>query len=433
MFLLVLPVVLYVSYRLSGLFLVENLTITNLQDNIVYLLKTPGVSVKNAKTGQVLLIGGLIWLVAFAYCYTKATLNLMHGREYGTARWGSVRAFNKKYQSPEDENNKILSKNVRMSYEQSTLRNNNMFVVGGSGAGKTAFLVSPNLLNLHGSNVYTDPKGGLLKDYGCWLEQQPHTRVFSINLCEMEKSMRFNPFVFIRKRSDVPRLIRNIMQNTNPDEGTVNTADPFWDKAESLYLQSVFLYIWLECPRVETDAATGEMIRLERTFRSVLYLLDESKIDDNDELSDLDLRMQALENRNPKHPAVITYNRFRRGAGDTMRSIIISANSRFNQFDDPDILRILSGNDIPLDEIGAGINGDGRTKSYLFIIIPDDDDTWNFIPGMIYTLMFQELYFQARIFGGRLPIDVGFWFDEFANSVTRFTPKTVEITDRSVA
>ena len=411
-FLLLLPGVIYASFCLSGLYL-EDVSILNIQEKITYVLSHPSMAYKNEKTGACVGVGIIIWMVAYAYFFTQAQLNLMHGQEYGTAKWGTVKEFNRKYADKNEHNNKIYSKNVRMSYSAETLRNNNIFMVGGSGAGKTAFEVSPNLLNLHGSNVYTDPKGGLLQDYGKFLEAQQDTRVYSINLCEPEKSMRFSPFPFIRKKADVTRLIRNIMQNTIPDENLVNTADPFWDKAESLYLQSIFLYIWKECPRVEIDSR-GNEIRLERNFETVLYLLDEAKIDEDEE-SPLDLRMAALEARNPKHPAVVTYNRFKGGAGDTMRSIILCANSRFNSFDDPDLLRILSDNDIPLDEIGTGLNGDGKTKSNLFIVIPDDDDTYNFVPGMIYTLMFQEWYYQARLFGGKLPIDVGVWLDEFAN------------------
>lgn len=411
-FLLLVPIVIYVSFCLSGLYLDSNVSILNIQEKMTYVLSHPSMKYKNEKTGACVGTGLLIWLVAYAYFFTQAQYNLMHGKEYGTAKWGTVKEFNKKYADKNEHNNKIFSKKMRMSYSVKTLRNNNIFMVGGSGAGKTAFEVSPNLLNLHGSNVYTDPKGGLLQDYGKFLEAQPDTRVYSINLCEPEKSMRFSPFPFIRKKADVTRLIRNIMQNTTPDENLVNTADPFWDKAESLYLQSIFLYIWKECPRVEIGPR-GNEVRLERNFETVLYLLDEAKIGGEDEDSPLDLRMAALEARDQKHQAVVTYNRFRGGAGETMRSIILCANSRFNSFDDPDLLRILSDNDIPLDEIGTGLHGDGKTKSYVFIIIPDDDDTYNFVPGMIYTLMFQEWYYQARLFGGRLPIDVGVWLDEF--------------------
>lgn len=416
MFMILLPAFLYLFWSLSALCVVE-LSVKNFEDNIIFFLSHFYMSEKNNdKTPAFLLSGTVIWLLCFVSYYSMVAMNLMHGKEHGTASFGSIKAFNKKYQAKYESGNKILSENIRMKYDSSTLRNNNTFLVGGSGAGKTAFFVTPNLLNNHGSMVYTDPKGSLLEDYGNWLSKQPYTRVLQINLCEMEKSMRFNPFVFIRKRSDVPRLIRNIMLNTTPAETSAgNSGDPFWDRAESLYLQSIFLYIWMECPRTEIDQE-GDEIYLKRNFESVLHLLDEAKVSDDGEKSPLDIRFEILEKTYPKHPAVVTYHRFIAAAGDTMRSIIICANSRFNSFDDPELLRILSDNDIPLDEIGIGKNGDGKTKTHLFLIIPDDDDTYNFIPGMIYTMFFQELYYQARFYkNNKLPLDVGVWLDEFAN------------------
>lgn len=173
----------------------------------------------------------------------------------------------------------------------------------------------------------------------------------------------------------------------------------------------------MECPRIESDK-NGEEIVLKRTFRTVLKLMDEAVVSDEGEESPLDLRMNRLASSHAlgeKHPAVIRYNRCVRGAADTIRSIIISANSRFDPFDDPDLLKILDGNDIDIAELGIGKNGDGKTQTALFIVISDDDDTFNFLPGMLYTQLFQELYLQARYYGGKLPIDVGFWFDEFCN------------------
>lgn len=416
LFLFLLPVFLYLSVSASALSVLK-LDIINIQDEIIRCLTDVRMPEKiNENTMIFAIFGVAAWLMLFSVYYTKASMKFTPGAEYGTAEWGNVREFNKRYASDVEQENKILSENVRMKYDASTLRNNNIFAVGGSGAGKTAFFVSPNLLNNATSAVYTDPKGSLLEDFGAYLQAQPNTRILSINLCEMNKSMKFNPFVFIRKEADVPRLIRNIMSNTTPDAGLSNSADPFWDKAESMYLQSIFYYIWLECPNTYTDTDTGEVKELKRTFESVLTLLDEAEINDDGEQSLLEERFTILAKEKPGHPAVRTYRRFRSGAGDTMRTVIICANSRFNVFDNEELLDILSDNEIPLDELGTGINADGVTKTHLFIITPDDDDTWNFVPGMIYTLMFQELYRQARFYSGnKLPIAVGCWFDEFAN------------------
>jgi type IV secretion system protein VirD4 len=414
-FIIILPAFLYLAWSLSALCTIKDLSLDNFEENIIFFLSHfYSVKKNNDYTIAFIIIGVIAWMVCFVTYYSKVSMNLMHGKEYGTASFGSVKEFNKKYKSKIENENKILSEHIRMKYDTSTLRNNNVFIIGGSGAGKTAFEVTPNLVNNHGSMVYTDPKGSLLEDYGNWLNKQPYTRVKQINLCEMEKSMRFNPFAFIRNRSDVPKLIRNIMLNTTPQENG-GSADPFWDRAESLYLQSIFLYVWMECPRTEINSE-GEEIYLQQNFKTVLYILDEAKVSDDGEKSPLDIRFEVLKKNNPKHPAVITYKRFMAAAGDTMRSIIICANSRFNDFDNPELLRILSDNDIPLDEIGIGKDGDEKTKTHLFLIIPDDHDTYNFIPGMIYTLLFQELYYQARFYPkNKLPLDVGIWLDEFAN------------------
>lgn len=413
----ILPIIIYLSVSLSGLTQIK-INVKNITDQVIYFLVHFAEPRKfNDKTLVFLFIGIVVWLMAFVFSYSKASMRLMHGEEHGTSSWGSIKQFNKKYADSDETENKILSQSIRMTYDTRTLRNNNMFVVGGSGAGKTAFLVSPNLLNVHGSNIYTDPKGSLLDDYGEFLKKQPNTRVYSINLCEMDKSMRFNPFEFIRDEADVPKLINNIIKNTTPQENP-SSADPFWEQAESMYLQSVFYYIWKECPRNDIDADTGEIYTLERNFGSVLKLLDEAKVNPRTKKTEFESRLDLLASEHSNHVACRTYDRMKVAAKaeETIASIILCANSRFNKFDNPKILNILSDNDIPLNEIGTGSNFDGKTKSFVFLIIPDDDDTYNFIPGMFYTLLFQELYYQARFYpGNKLPIDTGFWFDEFAN------------------
>ena len=333
-----------------------------------------------------------------------------------------MREFNEKYAaktadgegdlSPE---NKVLSQNVRFRYDSDTLRNNNVFVVGGSGAGKTAFFLTPNLLSLHDCNIYTDPKGSLVEELGAWLSGQRDTRVYTLNLCEMEKSMHFNPFLYIRSKSDVTKLVTNLIQNTNSPNIKNSSADPFWEKAERMFLESLFLYVWMECPKGVYNQKRGRAELLQKNWKTILYLLDEAQFVDADTPPKLDLRMEELAKKKPDHPAVKAYQRYRGGPDETIRSVIMTVNARMQPFDNEELLEIFSSNDIPLDEFGVGIDGDKKTKSNLFIIIPDDDDTFNFVPGMVYTLLFQELYRQARFFGGKLPMDVGFWLDEMAN------------------
>ena len=190
--------------------------------------------------------------------------------------------------------NKVLSQNVRFRYDSDTLRNNNVFVVGGSGAGKTAFFLTPNLLSLHDCNIYTDPKGSLVEELGAWLSEQRDTRVYTLNLCEMEKSMHFNPFLYIRSKSDVTKLVTNLIQNTNSPNIKNSSADPFWEKAERMFLESLFLYVWMECPKGVYNQKRGRAELLQKNWKTILYLLDEAQFVDADTPPKLDLRMEEL-------------------------------------------------------------------------------------------------------------------------------------------
>lgn len=226
-----------------------------------------------------------------------------------------------------------------------------------------------------------------------------------INLLEMEKSDCYNPFSYIREETDVVKLITNLISNTTPKGAT--PSDPFWEKAEGLFLQAIFYYVWLEEPPAK------------RNFETVLQLLGEAEVTEQNKPSKLDVRMKFLEESSSlgaAHPAVKQYNKCMRGAGDTVRSIIISANSRLAFLENKQVLRLLSRDDLNLAELGIGVDGDKETKTALFCVIPDSDKSYNFIIGMLYTQIFQELYYQADFnCGGRLPIHVTFMLDEFAN------------------
>ena len=435
-----LGISLLLGYLLGGLFILPGLTLETIQKGIAYILLHPFKHWWNEYSRYVLLGVVMVWMIGFSY-YLSNQKNFMFGREYGSARWEDIKKFNRKYadymsrwKNPKNytAQNRILSMNARISYNTSkTLLNNNQFVVGGSGAGKTAFFVTPNLYQCYGSNVYTDPKGDTLKENGRFLEAQGIV-VKSINLCDMRESCQYNPFKYIRNQQDLQKLITNLIANTTPAES--HAQDPFWEKAETLYLTAIFSYVWKCCPRDDEVVVTKtfmdptgmvyekqvvEHVHMERNFRTVLMLLDEAEVPANEkEESPLTKRMKKLARSNKlgkHHIAVRNYFKCIRGAGDTVRSIIISANARFAPFDNEDLLRILDDDDIDLGSLGIGLDGDEETKTSLFCIIPDDDTTFNFVPGMLYTQLFQELYRQARYHGGRLPIDVGFWLDEFAN------------------
>lgn len=339
--------------------------------------------------------------------YITSQRNFMPGKEFGTARFESPQMVNKILADKDAGFNRILSQNVKMSLDFKRLKlNGNILICGGSGAGKTFYEVKPNLMQMphHCSFICTDPKGEILRSCGQMLKENGYN-IKVVNLLEMDKSDCYNPFSYIREENDVVKLITNLISNTTPKGAT--PSDPFWEKAEGLFLQSIFYYVWMEVPPAR------------RNFETVLKLLGEAEVTEQNKPSKLDIRMKFLEESSPlgaAHPAVKQYNKCMRGAGDTVRSIIISANSRLAFLENKQVLRLLSRDDLKLAELGIGVNGDGETKTALFCVIPDSDKSYNFIIGMLYTQIFQELYYQADFnCGGSLPIHVTFMLDEFAN------------------
>ena len=396
---------MYVSYVLNGVW--------NTNGDIVLILNKFNAAIKNpfghyynANTLRAVIYGSLIYGMA-VLMYVTSRRNLMHGKEYGTARFADIRMVNKALADKDECKNRILSNNVRMSTDTSvTGLNNNMLVIGGSGAGKTFFIVKPNIMQmmLNNSFIATDPKGEIARATANMLKKNGYN-VKVLNLIDMAKSDGYNPFRYIREENDVVKLVTNIISNTTPKE-TAPT-DPFWEKSESMFLQALFYYVWLEMPPNR------------KNFQSVLELLSEAEVDAKGNDSKLTKKMKQLAKTSKlkqNHPAYKQYMKVIRGAGDTVRSIIISANSRLALLENPQILRILSKDDLHLEELGIGVNGDKHTRTALFCIIPDSDKSYNFIVGMLYTQLFQELYFQADFKNdGKLPIQVTLMMDEFAN------------------
>ena len=396
---------IYVSYVLNGVW--------NTNGDIVLILNKFNAAIKNpfghyynANTLRAVIYGSLIYGMA-VLMYVTSRRNLMHGKEYGTASFADIRMVNKALADKDESKNRILSNNVRMSTDTSvTGLNNNMLVIGGSGAGKTFFIVKPNIMQmmLNNSFIATDPKGEIARATANMLKKNGYN-VKVLNLIDMAKSDGYNPFRYIREENDVVKLVTNIISNTTSKE-TAST-DPFWEKSESMFLQALFYYVWLEMPPNR------------KNFQSVLDVLSEAEVDAKGNDSKLTKKMKQLAKTSKlkqNHPAYKQYMKVIRGAGDTVRSIIISANSRLALLENPQILRILSKDDLHLEELGIGVNGDKHTRTALFCIIPDSDKSYNFIVGMLYTQLFQELYFQADFKNdGKLPIQVTLMMDEFAN------------------
>ncbi len=342
--------------------------------------------------GALLLYGGGIAL------YYSAQENKRPGEEHGSAKWGSVRELNKKYSDKDPARNVILTKHLCMSLNgRQHMRNLLQIVVGGSGAGKTRFVVKPNLLLANASFICTDPKGELVRAVAPFLLQQGYiVKVF--DLIEPSHSDNYNPFRYIRKDSDVFRLISNFIQNTTPKNATQN--DPFWEKSEIALDAALMLYLVHEAPPYE------------QTMEMMLTMIEYggAKEDDDDYQSALDLLFEALEEEQPDHIAVRQYHIFKQAAGKTAKSILVSAAVRLASFTLREIQSITDEDTLELSRLG-------ERKQAVFCVIPDsNDNSLNFLVGLLYTQAFQELYYQAdKVHMGGLPVPVRLMFDEFAN------------------
>ena len=338
-----------------------------------------------------------LYLLAIGFYYSTRQ-NRRPGEEHGSAKWGNVHQLNRKYRDKDPNWNVILTQNLQMSLNaRKHLRNLLQIIVGGSGAGKSRNLILPNLMLGNTSFICTDPKGELLRSVGALLLKLGYVlRV--IDLIDTDHSDHYNPFHYIRKDSDVFRLIDNFIKNTTPKNAAQN--DPFWEKSEIALDSALMLYLLHEAPPEE------------QTMEMMLTMIEYggAKEDDDDFKSPLDLLFEALEEEQPKHIAVRQYKIFKQAAGKTAKSILVGAAVRLASFTLSEIQSITANDTLELSKLG-------ERKQAIFCIIPDSNDTsLNFLIGMLYTQAFQELYFQAdKVHGGGLPVPVRLMFDEFAN------------------
>ena len=329
--------------------------------------------------------------------YLSNKRNYRRQEEYGSARWANNRTVNKKYANKNFSQNKILSQNVRIGLDgKKHKRNLNTIVIGGSGAGKTRFYGKPNLMQCNTSFVCLDPKGELLRDTGYLLEKEGYI-IKVVDLINMSKSHCYNPFEYIKDDKDVLKLITNLIRNTTPKGSQTN--DPFWEKSETALLEALCLYLLHEAPKEEQN------------FTMVMEMIVAADVreDDEDYQSPLDELFERLELRTPNSLALKQYKIYKQAAGKTAKSILISVGVRLAAFNLESIASLTA-----VDELELNLAGERKTA--IFCVIPDNDSTFNFIIGMLYTQLFQMLYYQADIVhGGELPVPVHFLMDEFAN------------------
>lgn len=329
--------------------------------------------------------------------YYSTRRNYRKGEEHGSAKWGSPGQICRKYEEKKESDNIILTQIVRMGLDGRRHRRNlNVVVVGGSGSGKTRGYAKPNVMQANTSFVVLDPKGEILRDTGHLLKQQGY-EIKVLDLINTAHSHGFNPFAYLRDEKDVMKMVNNLIRNTTPKGASSN--DPFWERAETALLEALALYLKSEAPPYEQN------------FPMVMELLNAADVREEDEgyASILDELFERLAMRDPDHIAVKQYEIYKKAAGKTAKSILISLGVRLEKFNIPQIASVMSYDELDIRSLG-------ERKTALFAIIPDNDSSLNFIIGMMYSCVFQELYYIAdHVHGGRLPTHVHCVMDEFAN------------------
>lgn len=334
----------------------------------------------------------------FSICvYLSTRKNYRKGEEYGSAKWAYPKEINKKYKQNPNSANKLLTQNVSIGYNAKKHRRNlNTLVCGGSGAGKTRFFCKPNIMQCNTSFVVLDPKGEILRDTGYLLERNGY-EVKVLDLINMWKSHCYNPFIYLKNDNDVQKLVTNLFKSTTPKGSQSN--DPFWDTAASMLLLALIFYLKYEAPEDEQN------------FTMVMEMLRAGQIEDEDSPipSTLDILFNNLELKNPNHIAVKYYKDYHSGSAKTLKSIQITLASRLEKFNLESLASLTQTDELELDMIG-------EKKVALFALIPDNDTSFNFLVSILYTQLFQQLFYIAdHKYNGSLPVPVHFVMDEFAN------------------
>lgn len=386
-------------------------------------------------------IAGAIIVRLAVYAKSKNTKKYRKGIEYGSARWGTA-ADIAHYVDPIPDWNIPLTQTEKLTMSSRPknpkyARNKNILVIGGSGSGKTRFFVKPSLMQMHSSFVVTDPKGQLLSEVGTMLRRgapkldengkpmrdshgkviyEPY-RIKVLNTINFKKSMKYNPFAYIRSEKDILKLVNVIIANTKGDGE--KSGEDFWVKSERLFYCALIGYIWYEAPEAE------------KNFTTLLEMINasEAREDDPEFQSPVDLMFERLEEKDPEHFAVRQYKKFLLSAGKTRSSILISCGARLAPFDIRELRELMETDEMELDTIGD-------RKTALFVIISDTDDTFNFVVSILYTQLFNLLCDKADDeYGGRLPVHVRCLLDEFANigQIPKFEKLIATIRSREIS
>ena len=396
LFISAVPVIIWLALIIAGCY-EQDIKLFELLDRLTVAVNNPTHIVFNEYSLKAVLIFLFLYAMGIGV-YFSSRENRRPGEEHGSARWGNVKSIVRRYADKNSSSNIILTQNMRLGLNAKKHRRNlNVLVVGGSGAGKTRFYAKPNLMQCNTSFIVADPKGEMLRSIAPLLIEKGYDiKVF--NLIEPENSDGYNPFVYIHKDEDVIRLISNLIQNTTPKNAQQN--DPFWEKSEIALDSALMLYLLHEAPPEE------------QTFEMLMFLIENAATVEDDEdgyQSPVDILFNGLEEEKPEHIAVKQYKIFKQASGKTAKSILISAAVRLAAFNLPEIAKMTSYDNLDIGSLG-------ERKRAIFCVIPDNDNSFNYLVGMLYTQAFQALYFNADSnHGGELPVPVHIVMDEFAN------------------
>ena len=417
---LVLALFLYIPVVWAALLIAQSLGggLPELLSNLTAALEQPFQIQWTDKSLLSILVCTGAYLMGLCL-YASGQGRTRDGEEHGSAAWGSPRQLNAQFRQKQ---NKILTRHVRLGLDTHKHRRSlNVLVIGGSGSGKTRFFVKPSLMQCTSkdfptSYIVTDPKGTLILETGKMLQRYKY-RIKVLNTINFKKSMKYNPFAYLRSEKDILKLVNTIIANTKGDGE--KSGEDFWVKAEKLYYTALIGYIWYEAPEDE------------KNFTTLLEMINasEAREDDEDFQNPVDLMFERLEEKDPEHFAVRQYKKFLLSAGKTRSSILISCGARLAPFDIKELRDLMETDEMELDTIGD-------RKTALFVIISDTDDTFNFVVSILYTQLFNLLCDKADDeYGGRLPVHVRCLLDEFANigQIPKFEKLIATIRSREIS
>ncbi|MCR5024097.1 MAG: type IV secretory system conjugative DNA transfer family protein [Lachnospiraceae bacterium] len=278
-----------------------------------------------------------------------------------------------------------------------TKLNNNVLVVGTSGAGKTRGIVEPNILQATGSYVISDPKGNLYSKYRDYLRNKGYC-VKKLGFTDPENSEHYNFFRYIHSTQDIVKISHMMIYQ----EKKHRTMDPFWDQSAQLLVQAYIGYLY--------ESSPPEV----QNFKNLFKLISMNELDENDSSSKTpsDILMEDYEKKDPESYAVKTYKKFRCAAARTLKSILITVNARLGLYDTPELEKLLGDDTIDIPSIG-------KKKTALFVVVSDTDRSLDGLVNIFFSQTMNELcrYADKECDGNRLPVPTRFILDDFATNV----------------